>query len=156
MTNAMHKFFIYLSIDFCLKCFRLSISPFSEAGVQLRQWFKAPVYGVSALAMPNLVELKWLPSAPPTNANVQPSNRNSRQQFCSTTNTGQARNEFCYSSVRRNVKRLFLCSDFLNPNQDINQVRYVRGTTKQSSRLLGYPVLHDSRSHSYSERCHWN
>jgi hypothetical protein len=31
----MHKFLIYLSIFFCLTCFGLSISPSSEAGVQL-------------------------------------------------------------------------------------------------------------------------
>jgi hypothetical protein len=29
----MHKFFIYLSIYFCLTCFGLPISPSSEAGV---------------------------------------------------------------------------------------------------------------------------
>lgn len=52
--------------------------------------------------------------------------------FSFTANTGRARNEFFCSSVRRNVKRLFLCSDFLNPNQDINQVRYVRDTTQHS------------------------
>ena len=52
--------------------------------------------------------------------------------FSFAANTGRARNEFFYSSVRRNVKRLFLCSDFLNSNQDINQVRYVRDTTKHS------------------------
>jgi hypothetical protein len=45
----MRKFLINLSIYFCLKCFGLSISPSSEAGVQLRQWFKTPGYGVSAL-----------------------------------------------------------------------------------------------------------
>jgi hypothetical protein len=44
----MHKFLIYLSIYFCLTCFGLSFSPSSEAGVQLRQWFKSPGYGVSA------------------------------------------------------------------------------------------------------------
>ena len=63
--------------------------------------------------------------------------------FSLTANTGRARNEFFYSSVLRNVKCLFLCSDFFNPNQDINQGRYVRDTTEQSSCLLGYPVLHD-------------
>jgi hypothetical protein len=31
--------------------FRLSFSPSSEAGVQLRQWFKCPGYGVSARAL---------------------------------------------------------------------------------------------------------
>jgi hypothetical protein len=39
MTNVMHKFLINLSIYFCLACFGLSISPSSEAGVQIRQWF---------------------------------------------------------------------------------------------------------------------
>jgi hypothetical protein len=34
MTNAMHTFFIYLSIDFCLICFGLSFSPSSEAGAR--------------------------------------------------------------------------------------------------------------------------
>jgi hypothetical protein len=38
-TNVMHTFLIYLSTYFCLTCFGLSISPSSEAGVQLRQWF---------------------------------------------------------------------------------------------------------------------
>jgi hypothetical protein len=47
-TDVMHKFLIYLSIYFCLKCFGLSFSPSSEAGVQLRQWFKSVGYGVSA------------------------------------------------------------------------------------------------------------
>jgi hypothetical protein len=50
MTNVMHKFLIYLSIYFCLTCFGLSFSPSSEAGVQLRQWFRSPGYGVSARA----------------------------------------------------------------------------------------------------------
>jgi hypothetical protein len=48
MDNAMHKFLIYLSIYFYLICFGLSFSPSSEAGVQLRKWFKFPGYGVSA------------------------------------------------------------------------------------------------------------
>jgi hypothetical protein len=48
MTNVMHKFLIYLSVYFCLTCFRLSFSPSLEAGVQLRQWFKSSGYGVSA------------------------------------------------------------------------------------------------------------
>jgi hypothetical protein len=39
MINEMYKFLIY----FCLTCFRLSFSPSSEEGVQLRQWFKSPV-----------------------------------------------------------------------------------------------------------------
>jgi hypothetical protein len=51
MTNEMHKFFIYLSIYFNLKCFGLSFSPSSEAGVQLRQWFEYSGYGVSARAL---------------------------------------------------------------------------------------------------------
>jgi hypothetical protein len=45
MTNVMHKILIYLSIYFCLTCFGLSLSPSSEAGVQIRQWFKSPEYG---------------------------------------------------------------------------------------------------------------
>jgi hypothetical protein len=36
MTNVMHKFLIYVSIYFCLTCFGLSFSPFSEAGVHLK------------------------------------------------------------------------------------------------------------------------
>jgi hypothetical protein len=51
MTNVMHKFLIYLSIYFCLTCFGLSFSPSSEAGVQIRQWFKSAGYGVSARAL---------------------------------------------------------------------------------------------------------
>jgi hypothetical protein len=51
MTNLMYKFVIYSSIYFCLTCFGLSISPSSEAGVKLRQWFKSPGYGVSARAL---------------------------------------------------------------------------------------------------------
>jgi hypothetical protein len=43
----MHKFLIDLSIYFRLTCFGLSISPSSEAGVQIRQWFKSSAYGVS-------------------------------------------------------------------------------------------------------------
>jgi hypothetical protein len=48
MTNVMHKFLINLFIYFFLTCFGLSFSPSSEAGVQLRQWFKSAGYGVSA------------------------------------------------------------------------------------------------------------
>jgi hypothetical protein len=51
MTNVMHKFVTYLSIYFCVACFGLSFSPSSEAGVQPRQWFKSPRYGVSAQAL---------------------------------------------------------------------------------------------------------
>jgi hypothetical protein len=51
MTNVMHTFLIYLSIYFCLTCFGLSLSPFSEACVQIRQWFKSTGYGVSARAL---------------------------------------------------------------------------------------------------------
>jgi hypothetical protein len=51
MTNVMHKFLIYLSIYFFLTYFGLSFSPSSEAGVQLRQWFKSPGYDVSARAL---------------------------------------------------------------------------------------------------------
>jgi hypothetical protein len=47
----MHKFLIYLSIYFCLTCFGLSLSPTSEAGVHLRQWFKSAGYGGSARAL---------------------------------------------------------------------------------------------------------
>jgi hypothetical protein len=50
MTNIMHTFLIYLSIYFWLTYFRLSFSPTSEAGVQLRQWFKSIGYDVSARA----------------------------------------------------------------------------------------------------------
>jgi E3 ubiquitin-protein ligase DOA10 len=48
MTNVMPKFLIYLSVYFCLTHIGLSFSPSSEAGVQLRQWFKSPVYDVGA------------------------------------------------------------------------------------------------------------
>jgi hypothetical protein len=36
-----------LSIHFCLTSFGLSLSPSSEAGLQIRQWFKSPGYDVS-------------------------------------------------------------------------------------------------------------
>jgi hypothetical protein len=42
----MHKVVINLSIYFFLTCFGLSFSPYSEAGVQIRQWFKTSGYGV--------------------------------------------------------------------------------------------------------------
>jgi hypothetical protein len=45
MTNVMQMFLIYLSIYFWLNLFRAFFSPSSEAGVQLRQWFKTPGYG---------------------------------------------------------------------------------------------------------------
>jgi hypothetical protein len=48
MTNVRHKFLIYLSIYLCLTYSGLSFSLYSEAGVQLRQWFKSAGYGVSA------------------------------------------------------------------------------------------------------------
>jgi hypothetical protein len=51
MANVMHKFLICLSIYFCLTCFWLSFSPSSEAGVQLRQWFKSPGYGARIRAL---------------------------------------------------------------------------------------------------------
>jgi hypothetical protein len=51
----MHKFLIYLSIYFCLTCFGLSFSPSSEAGLQIREWFKSPGYGASARALHQLV-----------------------------------------------------------------------------------------------------
>jgi hypothetical protein len=57
MTNIIHKFLIYLSIYFCLTCFGLYFSPSSEAGVQLRQWFKSAGYGVSAQALTPFVYL---------------------------------------------------------------------------------------------------
>jgi hypothetical protein len=47
----MHKFLIYASNHFYLICFGLSFNPSSEAGVQLRQWFKYTGYGVSARAL---------------------------------------------------------------------------------------------------------
>jgi hypothetical protein len=47
----MHQFLIYFSIYFCLTCFGLSLSPSSEAGLQIQQWFKSPGYGVSAWAL---------------------------------------------------------------------------------------------------------
>jgi hypothetical protein len=46
-TKVMHKFLIYVYIYFCLTCFGLSFSPSSEAGVQIRQWFKSHGYGIS-------------------------------------------------------------------------------------------------------------
>jgi hypothetical protein len=48
MTNVMHKLLIYLSICFCITCFGVAFSPSSEAGVQIRRWFKSTGYGVSA------------------------------------------------------------------------------------------------------------
>jgi hypothetical protein len=51
MTNVMHKFLIYLSVYFCVTCFGFSFSPSPEAGLQFRQWFKSPGYGVSARAL---------------------------------------------------------------------------------------------------------
>jgi hypothetical protein len=40
--------FIYLLLPYVFRAF---FSPFSEAGVQFRQWFKSPGYGVSARAL---------------------------------------------------------------------------------------------------------
>jgi hypothetical protein len=40
--------FIYLLLPYMFRAF---FSPSSEAGVQLRQWFKSPGYGVSARAL---------------------------------------------------------------------------------------------------------
>jgi hypothetical protein len=37
MTNVMHKFLINLSLYFCLTCFGFSLSPSSEAGVQIQR-----------------------------------------------------------------------------------------------------------------------
>jgi hypothetical protein len=51
MNNLMHKFLIYLSINFCFLCFGLSFSQSSEAGVQLRQLFESLGYNVSAGAL---------------------------------------------------------------------------------------------------------
>jgi hypothetical protein len=51
MTNVMHKYLFNVSIYFCLTCFGLSFSTSSEAGVQLRQWFKSAGYGVSGRAL---------------------------------------------------------------------------------------------------------
>jgi hypothetical protein len=51
MTNVMGKFLICLSIYFYLTYFGLSFSPSSEAGIQIRQWFKFPGYGFSARAL---------------------------------------------------------------------------------------------------------
>jgi hypothetical protein len=48
MAKVMHKYLIYLSINFRLTCFGPSFSPTSEAGVQLWQWFRSRGYGVSA------------------------------------------------------------------------------------------------------------
>jgi hypothetical protein len=45
----MQKFLTDLPVYSCLTCFGLSFIPSSEAGVQLRQWFKSPEYGVSAM-----------------------------------------------------------------------------------------------------------
>jgi hypothetical protein len=45
------QFLINLSIYFFLTCFGLASSPSSEAGAQIRQWFKSPEYGVSARAI---------------------------------------------------------------------------------------------------------
>jgi hypothetical protein len=50
-TNLMHKILTYLSNYFCLTCFGLSFSLSSVVGVQLRQWFKSPGYGVSDRAL---------------------------------------------------------------------------------------------------------
>jgi hypothetical protein len=46
--NAQVFYLFYPSIYFCLTRFGLSFSPSSEAGVQLRHWFKSSGYGVSA------------------------------------------------------------------------------------------------------------
>jgi hypothetical protein len=45
----MHKFIDLLTS--ALRVSGLSFSPSSEAGVQLRQWFKSAGYGVSARAL---------------------------------------------------------------------------------------------------------
>jgi hypothetical protein len=51
MNNVMLKFLNYLSTYFCPTCFGISLSPYSEAGVKLRQWFEFPGYGVSSRAL---------------------------------------------------------------------------------------------------------
>jgi preprotein translocase subunit SecG len=61
MTNVMHKFLIYLSIYFCLTCFRLSLSPSSEAGVQIQQWFKSAGYGVRGQQTSTTADVVHLP-----------------------------------------------------------------------------------------------
>jgi hypothetical protein len=49
ITSVMRKFLKFIHVFyFCLICFGLSISPSSEAGVQIRQWIKSAGYGVSA------------------------------------------------------------------------------------------------------------
>jgi hypothetical protein len=57
----MHKFLIYLCIYFCLTCFGISLSPSSEAGIQIRQLFKSPGYGVCLRAR---IELSWTAYTP--------------------------------------------------------------------------------------------
>jgi hypothetical protein len=47
MTKVMHKYLIHLSIYSALHV-SASFSPSSEAGVQLRQWFKSAGFGVSS------------------------------------------------------------------------------------------------------------
>jgi hypothetical protein len=49
--NAQVFNLFYASIYICLTFFGLSFNPSSEAGVQLRQLFKSPGYGVSARAL---------------------------------------------------------------------------------------------------------
>jgi hypothetical protein len=49
--NAQFFNLFYLSIYFCLTCFGFSFSLSSEAGIQIRQWLKSIVYGVSARAL---------------------------------------------------------------------------------------------------------
>jgi hypothetical protein len=53
--NAQVFNLFQLSVYFCLTCFGLSFSPFSEADIQLRQWFKSPGYGVSTPVRMELV-----------------------------------------------------------------------------------------------------
>jgi hypothetical protein len=63
MTNLMHKLFIYLSIYFCLTCFGLSLSPSSEADVQIRRWFYSAVYVVSACPDAETIQSRIEPMA---------------------------------------------------------------------------------------------
>jgi hypothetical protein len=56
---------MYLSIYLCLTCFGLSLSPSSEAGVQIRQWFKSPGYGISVWGADTIPRPGWCRKNPP-------------------------------------------------------------------------------------------
>jgi hypothetical protein len=63
-------FLIYVSIYFYSTRFGISFSPSSEAGVQFRQWFKFPGYGVSARALtPYTVDFNHCRSCTPASEN---------------------------------------------------------------------------------------